>query len=370
MEIQLSRLIEGLLARDRHVTAIARSCELPAHARLERVLVPAPSGPFAAFYPWFAFAGGLLLARRGRGIVHAAGAIVPNAIDVATCHFCHHAFEALGGPSRAMRSTRGHRAHATLCAELSKSGERMIYRPQRIRATVAISEGVRRELERWFPRLRGTLRTIPHGVDLARFGPDPALRKRVRGELGIGDDELVAIFAGGDWARKGLRHAIAAVAASSRWRLLVVGAGDEAAYSGIARAAEVRDRVHFVGAQADMPAQFAASDAFLLPTSYETFSLVTYEAAAAGLPLLVTRVSGPDQLIADGVNGAFINESPKGTAGWLARLDDPELRARMGASARQAVAPYTWDAAVDRHIALYDELEQTRPRPRQVRHAI
>jgi UDP-glucose:(heptosyl)LPS alpha-1,3-glucosyltransferase len=167
-----------------------------------------------------------------------------------------------------------------------------------------------------------------------------------------------------------LRHAIAAVAASSRWRLLVVGAGDEAAYSGIARAAEVRDRVHFVGAQADMPAQFAASDAFLLPTSYETFSLVTYEAAAAGLPLLVTRVSGPDQLIADGVNGAFINESPKGTAGWLARLDDPELRARMGASARQAVAPYTWDAAVDRHIALYDELEQTRPRPRQVRHAI
>jgi len=362
MEIQLSRLIEGLLSRGRHVTVIARSCEIPAHEHLERVLVPTPLRPFAAFYPWFGLAGGALLARHGRGIVHTAGAIVPNAVDVATCHFCHRAFEALGGPSRAGRSTPAHRAHAEVSAVMSKAGERMIYRPQRVRAMVAISDGVRRELERWFPRLKGSLRTIPHGVDLARFAPDPVRRGRVRDELGIADDELVAIFAGGDWVRKGLAHAIAAVAASSTWQLLVVGTGDEVAYSALARVAGIRDRVHFLGSRADMPCLFAASDAFLLPTSYETFSLVTYEAAASGLPLLVTRVSGPDQLIVDGANGTFLNGAPANTAAWLAKLRDTGLRARMGAAARRAAQPYTWDAAVDRHIALYDELAQSRQR--------
>jgi UDP-glucose:(heptosyl)LPS alpha-1,3-glucosyltransferase len=110
-----------------------------------------------------------------------------------------------------------------------------------------------------------------------------------------------------------------------------------------------------------MPALFAAADTFVLPTSYETFSLVTYEAAAAGLPLLVTRVSGPDQLINEGVNGTFLGLSPQATAGWLMKLEDAGLRAKMGAAARGSAAPYTWNAAVDRHVALYDELARSRP---------
>jgi glycosyltransferase involved in cell wall biosynthesis len=310
-------------------------------------------------YPWFAIAAGAVVARRRRGIVHMAGAIVPNAVDVATIHFCHHAFAALEGPSRASRDTPAHRANALVSAALSKAAERAIYRPRHVRATVAVSDGVRREVERLFPRLRPGLRTIPHGVDLVRFRPDPERRARVREQLGIDHDALVAVFVGGDWARKGLGHAIAAGAAARRWRLLVVGPGDEVAYAAIARRAGAGDRVYFVGPSDDTAAQFSAADAFVLPTTYETFSLVTYEAAASGLPLLVTRVSGPDQLIEDGVNGAFLDGSLAGTAAWLMRLHDADLRAAMGAAARRACEPYTWDAAIDRHVELYDELAAT-----------
>lgn len=369
MEVQISRLIEGLLERGRRVTVIARSCELPDRDGLERLLVPSPPAPFAAFYPWFAIAGGALVSRRARGIVHTAGAIVPNAVDVVTCHFCHRAFAALKGPSRARRDTRAYRLHDRAASALSAAGESLVYRPRRVRATIAISDGVRRELEQWFPRLRATLRTIPHGVDLARFAPDPARRARTRRRLGIDEHALLAIFVGGDWPRKGLTHAIEAVATSRAWQLLVVGHGDETAYAGAAKATGAGDRIRFLGPSAAMPELFAAADVFVLPTSYETFSLVTYEAAASGLPLLVTRVSGPDQLIVEGVNGAYLDRSPESTARWLGRLEDGELRARMGAAARASALPYTWDAAVDRHVALYDELADAKActRPQAVR---
>ena len=82
-----------------------------------------------------------------------------------------------------------------------------------------------------------------------------------------------------------------------------------------ARLAQTESRLHFLGSVDQMPRLYAAADAFVLPTSYETFSLVTYEAAAAGLPLLVTRVSGVEDLLADGLNGWFIGAMGMGSLG-------------------------------------------------------
>ena len=44
------------------------------------------------------------------------------------------------------------------------------------------------------------------------------------------------------------------------------------------------------------------------PSQYEVFSLVTFEAAAEGLPVLVTPVSGPTDLIKQGENVYFLND--------------------------------------------------------------
>jgi UDP-glucose:(heptosyl)LPS alpha-1,3-glucosyltransferase len=95
--------------------------------------------------------------------------------------------------------------------------------------------------------------------------------------------------------------------------------------------------VRFAGVRRDVERVYAACDAFVLPTAYETFSLVTYEAAAAGVPIVATRVSGIEDLLRDGENGVEITRDAASIAAALRRLDDPAERERMGAAGRATV---------------------------------
>jgi UDP-glucose:(heptosyl)LPS alpha-1,3-glucosyltransferase len=115
-----------------------------------------------------------------------------------------------------------------------------------------------------------------------------------------------------------------------------------------------------------MPALYAAADAFVFPTSYEAFPLVALEAAAAGLPLLITRVNGAEDLVEDGVNGWFIDRDSDDIARRLQALSATGEHARsMGAASRWAAARYTWDAMAERYLALYGELAGHRNGARQ-----
>jgi glycosyltransferase involved in cell wall biosynthesis len=115
--------------------------------------------------------------------------------------------------------------------------------------------------------------------------------------------------------------------------------------------------VTFTGPTPDPRPFYAAADAFLLPTAYETFSLVTYEAAAAGLPLLVTRVSGVEDLLVDGRNGWFIEPDAERIAGRLGELaGDPERRRSMGDAAREDSARFDWQGVVESYDRLYRSL--------------
>ncbi len=348
-------LVNGALADEREVSVISRSCDVPDHPRLRVHRVPGPTRPLPLAYPWFEIAAGRVLRRHGRGLVHACGAIVPAAVDVVTVHFCHRAYNALG-QSRASRQSPAHRLNSKLAATVSEAGERWSYQPSRVRAMIAVSVGVEREVATVYPAMRERLTAIPHGVDGKRFRADPAARAAVRAARGFTDDTLIAVFVGGDWRRKGLEHALRAVAATDGWRLVVVGKGDQAYAERLAASLGIWSRVTFAGSTDEPQREFAAADAFVLPSSYETFSLVTYEAAAAGLPLLVTRVSGPDALIQEGVNGHFLDGDPGRTAQHLGELADPARRERMGAAARRSASPYTWAAAVKAHLDLYDRL--------------
>jgi glycosyltransferase involved in cell wall biosynthesis len=84
----------------------------------------------------------------------------------------------------------------------------------------------------------------PNGVDRQRVRPDTGLRPRLRQEFGAGPDDLVAVFVGGDWERKGLDIAIRAVAEARRVHgvavsLWIVGPGKRAS---TARWPEIRAR--------------------------------------------------------------------------------------------------------------------------------
>jgi glycosyltransferase involved in cell wall biosynthesis len=122
------------------------------------------------------------------------------------------------------------------------------------------------------------------------------------------------------------------------WHLLVAGSGDTAAYVAKVDAWGCADRVHFLGEVSDVSTYLAACDTFVLPTRYEAAPLVSYEAAASGLPLLMTRVNGVEDILRDGVNGWFIEPNADTIEPRLAALErDPDLRARMGLASNDAV---------------------------------
>ncbi|MBX3748959.1 MAG: glycosyltransferase family 4 protein [Opitutaceae bacterium] len=108
-------------------------------------------------------------------------------------------------------------------------------------------------------------------------------------------------------------------------------------------------RIRRLGALApdgpDLPAAFAATDVFVLPSRHEPFGIVVLEAWSAGRPVLVTRVGGLQALVADGASGLFF---PAGDAGACAtqmqRLAaDPGLRERLAAHGHElAVSRYSW----------------------------
>jgi glycosyltransferase involved in cell wall biosynthesis len=359
MERSLGILAQGLVDAGIRVTVIARQCALSPHPLLAVHCVRTPRRPFPIGYILFALAGSWTLRRHGSGVVHATGAIVIPVVDCITVQFCHAAYHDLGVGPRPSGPGWLRDLNARMSDKMAVLAERWCYRQSRARSVVALSVGVRDEVERYFPSLADRLSVIPHGVDSDRFKPDPVARRRVRAEHGLAADDLVAVFVGGDWKRKGLSHALEAVARTENWKLLVVGRGHQQFYEQLARDLAVAERVRFAGLTGDAQGHLAAGDVFLLPTEYETFCLAAFEAAAVGLPLLVTRVSGPDMLLEPGVNGEFIDNDAERTARFLAAYADRERRADHGGAARARAQSFGWDQAVSAYRALFQQLSNT-----------
>jgi UDP-glucose:(heptosyl)LPS alpha-1,3-glucosyltransferase len=178
-------------------------------------------------------------------------------------------------------------------------------------------------------------------------------------------DRVVALFVGGDWDRKGLAIAIESLAVAvdrgAELELWVVGAGDERRFRRIAERAGVSARVRFFGFRAVADPYYAAADVFVLPTAYEAHPLVPHEAAAAGLPVVVTRVNGVDELIGEDEAGMLVERNPDAVGAALARLAlDHELRERLGRAARARTRELTWERSSERMVSLYRRLEETR----------
>jgi glycosyltransferase involved in cell wall biosynthesis len=354
MERVLAELLMGLRASGHEVSVIARTCELPEGSGVRFHRVRAPGRPFVLAYPWFLVTGSLAVRRHRRGVVQSTGAIVLNRVDVLAVHYLHQV-----GPVNPKRESGLFRANAALAGLMKRVGERLCMRINHPRAVVCVSEGVAGEVRAQFPAVADRVMTIHNGVDTADFAPgsrrEQALAERER--IGAAPGDLIAAFVGSEWERKGLEPAIRAIALGEAWSLVVAGSGDQARYRALADSLGVGGRVHFLGVREDVQLIYKMCDAFILPSSYETFSLVTFEAAASGLAILAAPVSGVRELIEDGRNGFLISRDPEMIAERLARLAaDAELRASLGAAARESALGFSWERMVADHERLYAQL--------------
>jgi glycosyltransferase involved in cell wall biosynthesis len=356
MERACAELIRHLHRDVRFVAVTAELAPelLPLLERWIRVRVPRRPMPlkFLSFF----VAGGFAVRRAGADVIHTVGAIVPNRVDVAAVHFCHAGARSARVPSPT-GSGRARRANSALARALAQAAERWCYRPSRLRRLAAVSSGTGAEVARHYPDVPVVV--IHNGVDLTRFAPDESERRAVREREGAPDD-LVALFVGGDWDRKGLGIAIEALAkvrahgvAPVLW---VVGDGDIPRFQALAGECGMETAVEFFGRRTDTESFYRAADVFVLPSGYETFSLACFEAAACGLPLVVTSIPTATVLVGDGEAGVVVDRNAGAVADALLMLSDDAIRRRMGAAARDRVKHYTWEVAATATAALYRQL--------------
>ncbi|MBG0809451.1 glycosyltransferase family 4 protein [Methylosinus sp. H3A] len=226
----------------------------------------------------------------------------------------------------------------------------------RYRKFVAVSARVREELQFHYNVPAERVRVIYNGIDLDRFQASEAARAAIRDAFGIPRDARLLLFVGHEFDRKGLAHVIDALALlDERYWLAVVGSDNPARYR--KRAAEAESRLVFCGARRDVAAFYAAADAFVFPTAYETFSLVCMEAMAAGLPVFATRVGGIEDYLRDGVNGFTIEQDARGVADKLREaFDDEAGYAALRAGARATAENFGWDSVAAKYLDLLDEM--------------
>jgi UDP-glucose:(heptosyl)LPS alpha-1,3-glucosyltransferase len=190
------------------------------------------------------------------------------------------------------------------------------------RHVIANSRMVKEEIVRFYGYPPENIDVVYNGVPLELFRPGTD-RDKVRETLGFDPDEIVVLFAGSGWERKGLRFALEAIERQGgKMKLLVAGRGEPGRFS--------RARAKFLGVVRDMPRFYRAADIFLLPTIYDPFSNACLEAFAAGLPVITTKANGFSEIIEAGRHGSVIDD-PRNVAaisGALQFWADPALRAQ------------------------------------------
>jgi UDP-glucose:(heptosyl)LPS alpha-1,3-glucosyltransferase len=251
-------------------------------------------------------------------------------------------------------------AFATRCSPHHRyllEAERALFTSTRLRAAICNSEMVRGEIAQRFGAPLEKLVLIRNAVDASVFHPGlrGEMRSEVRQQLAIPRDANVVLHVGSGFERKGVAAFLAALAQApgAMWGVVVGRDKRAARYAALARKLGIAARVRFVGSVSDVRPYHAAADSFLLATLYDPFPNAAMEAMASGLPLVTTTRCGASEIVSEGETG-FVRDAldVAGLAGALARLD-PETAARMGAAARDAVAPFTPERMAQEYLALY-----------------
>jgi glycosyltransferase involved in cell wall biosynthesis len=225
---------------------------------------------------------------------------------------------------------------------------------------VAVSSRVSTELQQIYSVPSSRIKVIYNGIDLQRFSRSAESRTMIRRQFNIPLDAKLLLFVGHEFERKGLAHVIGALdkMGDDTW-LLVVGSDNPAPYRKLTTKAG--KRVIFAGARSDLPQIYSAADAFVLPTAYETFSLVCMEAMACSLPVFATAAGGIEEYLKDGVNGFQISMNADDIASKLATaFADPALMQRLREGAVATAKTYGWDRVGVQYIELLKQIDASR----------
>lgn len=346
----VNEVAEILAKRGHDVHLYARKAEDLDLSMVHWHRVPGPGWPEVADFASYHVSVNRMLAKHDYDIVHSIGCNTLRANVVTIQNIQPVKMRVLGRTgseekvSFARRLTRKFYLDVTCRAEYDLYTWREGKKPP---VFLPVSHGVERELRETYQIGPAAVRIVPNAADTSVFRPiSSGERSKWRAENGLGETDLLAVFSGGEWSRKGLDAAIRAMALVPEGKLFVAGDDpDRMRFQELARSCGVSDRILFGGFRKDIPTVLAAGDVFLFPSHYEAFSLATIEAAACGLPIVATEINGTEDFIAPDLTGYFVTHDPGDIAERLTCLfRDPDRRRQMGLNARALVEKnYTWN---------------------------
>jgi D-inositol-3-phosphate glycosyltransferase len=228
--------------------------------------------------------------------------------------------------------------------------------------TIAWTQHEADSLVRLYGASPSRIAVVPIGVDTSLFQPQDRVEARRR--LGIPLDGEVVLFVGRFDPIKGVRllpEIASCLRDRPQLRLLAVGGDQMPGETG-----RLLQHAHDLGVEdklcvlppaphEELPWYYSAADVQIVPSYYESFSMVTAEALACGTPVVASNVGGPASLVKDGLSGFL---TPPGDAEALATkvrglLDNEDMRRDMAAHARETVTHLAWPAVTDRITQLY-----------------
>ena len=153
---------------------------------------------------------------------------------------------------------------------------------------------------------------IPNGVDVDCLYRQSTFEKirEVKKELDVKSANKIIITIGQLIRQK--NHTLLIEAFSKfingypDYRLVILGGGSgKKTLTTLVKDLSIEDSIIFPGIKNEVGPYLAAANFFVLPSLFEGFGIVCIEAMAMGLPVISTRVTGPDSYIKDGKNGLF-----------------------------------------------------------------
>ncbi|MBU0480483.1 MAG: glycosyltransferase family 4 protein [Proteobacteria bacterium] len=183
---------------------------------------------------------------------------------------------------------------------------------------IAISQMVIDDFATAFKVPSSEVDLVYNGIDLDRF--NPVVRRKYRGplraELDVGEREVLFLFLSYTLRKKGLFVLLSAAAIlqrkhKGRFKVVVVGRKPGNRIMARVKKMNLDDIVIFPGPTTTPEVYFANADVFVLPTYYDTCSLVTIEAMACGVPAITTEYNGAAGIIDSGVDGHVIMHPPE-----------------------------------------------------------
>lgn len=205
------------------------------------------------------------------------------------------------------------------------------------------------------------VRVIPTGVDVERFRPDLD-GTAIRRELGIGNSKML-LHVGRVSREKNLEVLIEAAPVIIREvpdvSFVIVGRGPaDQFYRELVRERGLQDHFKFAGRVDDekLPMYYAASDALVFPSKFETQGLVSLEAMACGKPVAGANFLAIAEIVKNGVNGFLFNpDDPNDCA--RSAINTLERSKALASGCRSTAESYSIERCTDRLIALYEEVQ-------------